>query len=322
MQTEYLPQTLPVTDCCACCLPSAKWEADIVASFLALRQVPAHCLFVILHVYVGVFNELLMVVIPFDVYVGACTCEQSLDAVCRPDAPTPPPAPPVALPPVSDTKRWRQFCFGSGVEAGSTGTLAPLDTVRGDAPPPVESVVGPVGPDASDCDSDGAIDDTGVVHVDASATATNELPPQPRAQYPHGVPPWLSVLAALDHVNSVILLDRHVRRVCSAVHVLSRSYCLWMYGLLARLDLPMAPDTASALRSLLKHCCRLRASSVVHTQSRPVKKPRAEEGNNGHTDGGGPSPPVHSCDDPPRSDLVYLNILITLLHQVFGQMER
>ena len=60
-----------------------------------------------------------------------------------------------------------------------------------------------------------------------------------------GMPPYVSILTALDHVSAVKLLERHIRRVCSTQGSIPPAYMLWMYGLLARTDLPVAPDTAS-----------------------------------------------------------------------------
>ena len=38
------------------------------------------------------------------------------------------------------------------------------------------------------------------------------------------------------------------------------SVAAWIFALLARLDKPTPPDVASALRQLLRFCCKLRAS--------------------------------------------------------------
>eukprot|EP01105_Mastigella_eilhardi_P005671 TRINITY_DN17318_c0_g1_i1.p1 TRINITY_DN17318_c0_g1~~TRINITY_DN17318_c0_g1_i1.p1 ORF type:complete len:262 (-),score=77.17 TRINITY_DN17318_c0_g1_i1:46-714(-) len=96
-------------------------------------------------------------------------------------------------------------------------------------------------------------------------------------------PPLMVTVTALDHVSVVRLLDHMVNYV--AAHPIRQHYVPWLFAVLARLDLPLDPDTASNLRMLLRLCCTRRAA----------------------------------LDSPQDPLLPGLNILITILAKVFAQ---
>lgn len=224
-----------------------------------------------------------------------------IERVCAPDAGHPPPTPPVALPPIGDTKGWRALWFGNPQRQGSlsatTGQAeAHCEPASTHATPGLGCVTtARLPPAETDVDHASDSEDEGEPPVKVHVCED-----QPAKRVAVGVPAYVSILTALDHVSSLTLLERHVHRVCGCQNRVPFSYAQWMYGLLARLDLPLDPDTASNLRVLLKHCCRLRASRCVR-------------GKDGGED--------HRCHDGAHPDLPSLNVIISLLHRVFGQLE-
>lgn len=74
-----------------------------------------------------------------------------------------------------------------------------------------------------------------------------------------GHPPQFSVLVQLDHTTSLRLLQRLVSRITSSRGPPSLHVASWAFALMAKLDVPLLPDTASLLRNLFKSCTRLRA---------------------------------------------------------------
>lgn len=267
--------------------------------------------------------------------------------VCRPDAEVAAPQPCVPLPPIADTKRWKVFCFGKDGNDAHTAAAAAAADGNGTGSTPTVHVSPPAGVghgagSEDDSDSDEGGDDT------AAGTEVAAAPQEPPSAVSDGVdaitaagagmPPYVSILTALDHVSAVKLLERHIRRVCSTQGSIPPAYMLWMYGLLARTDLPVAPDTASSLRALLKHCCRLRAQACERAGERAALPPevvlqpgsgvlgaqepqepsskRARSDEAGHV-----APDATPGLRPPPDGLSALNVIIVLLHRVFGQLE-
>lgn len=216
-----------------------------------------------------------------------------LQAIAAYVAPVPsvvsPPAPPVPLPPVGDTKAWKAFCFGDEARSASAGLSAET--------------------------RDGLTS---------------------RDSHNSGQPPLLSVLVALDHVSTLKLLTRHIQRLCCMHCVPPSMHMAWMYGLLARTDLPLCPDTASTLRMLLKHFCKLRAE--LCSKARPSFEVSPAETADTRDDAAVAEPDADSLgsdaeepqvkrykvvDEPSDAHaLARLNVVITLVHRVFGQMEQ
>lgn len=277
---------------------------------------------------------------------------------------------PVTLPPVSDTKRWRQFCFGPdnrGRHLPPSATLTPVaeavaevvaeaipDDSEEEAVTVEEEGVGEEeGVEVEGVEGEEGLEEVAGPLADAelpSATATVSVPapaPVTGTQGERvGCPPLLSILASLDHISSLKLLERHVRRVCGSPGGVSSPHCVWMYGLLARLELPLDPDTASSLRLLLKYCCRERAS-LCSAHRRVEEGKGEEEGKEEEKEKGegkeeeekeekgekGEGPSKRARVDasastegeqaaPADSDaLCHLNLLILLVHRVFGQHE-
>jgi hypothetical protein len=191
------------------------------------------------------------------------------------------------IPSVSDAKAWKIFCFGDGAPGAPAASTDPCLT-------------------------------------ETQVTA-------PVAGTP-GRPPLLSILIALDHVSCLTLLNRHIQRLCSCASAPPVSYTSWMYALLARTDLPLCPDTSSSLRMLLKHYCKLRAEHCarlrVGVQHSSVADGEACEAERLHDDSGLVSPDFQPrlkrhkavpLDD--ANGLACINLVITLIHRVFGQMD-
>lgn len=201
------------------------------------------------------------------------------------------PAPPFELPPLSDTKRWKAFCFGEKRSGG--GAVS--------AEQPSVSPAGPAdaGHAGEEAEEDGDVEEDVVVEEEDLVVEGEEASAGPL--HSEGVPPFLSVLVSLDHVSSLKLLSRHISRVCSCGGVPPLAYMLWLYGLLARVDLPLDPDTAAQIRTLLRYCCRQRAGVCA----------RAGE----VTEGGAHTP------GPAHQELAPLNVVIAIIHRVFGQLE-
>jgi hypothetical protein len=83
------------------------------------------------------------------------------------------------------------------------------------------------------------------------------------------MPPWVSSLAALDHVGQqrllrrfVALLERRLRGRGAAqppgMAVISHAEAAWLYGALARVDLPLLPEAAADVRRIFVICHQLR----------------------------------------------------------------
>ena len=223
--------------------------------------------------------------------LGCLACLQAIAAYVAPvPSAVSPPAPPVPLPPVGDTKAWKVFCFG---------------------------------------------DEARVALAGLSAETRDGLPGRDSHS---GQPPLLSVLVALDHISTLKLLTRHIQRLCCMHCVPPSMHMAWMYGLLARTDLPLCPDTASTLRMLLKHFCKLRAElclkarpsfDVSTTEPADTRDDTASAVAEPDADSLGSDveePQVKRCkivDDPGDAHaLARLNVVITLVHRVFGQMEQ
>jgi hypothetical protein len=236
-----------------------------------------------------------------------------IEEVCAPNATHPPPDPPVALPPIEDTKGWRTLWFGIPQRQGSTGeerrrTVDGTEPAGSGAPSTTElaslDCAAPAGADPTTMPPS-AIENL-AEEYESGGEEQQERPrkvlvcdDRPAKRVVTGMPAYASILTALDHVSSLTLLERHVHRVCGCLHRVPYAYAQWMFGLLARVELPLDLDTASNLRVLLKHCCRLRASCCV----------RGDDGED------------HHCHTGAHPDLPSLNVIISLLHRVFGQLE-
>ena len=107
------------------------------------------------------------------------------------------------------------------------------------------------------------------------------------------------------------------RKFGSADSGLSPSASAWLFAILARLDKPVAPDIASTLRQLLRHCCGLRA--------RLAQARATEESTHllvtGTDHGGACGNNDDSCEDSSGQNtrLACLNVLIVIVAKVFGQ---
>ena len=70
-------------------------------------------------------------------------------------------------------------------------------------------------------------------------------------------PPLLSTLATLDEVHTAALLVQHVQWA-AAEGELGELAAAWLFALAAAVATPLTPDTAAALRQLVRFCCQRR----------------------------------------------------------------
>jgi len=74
-----------------------------------------------------------------------------------------------------------------------------------------------------------------------------------------GHPPTTSLLLQLDEVTCQALFEHHVSWLVEADKpALYTHQSVWLFALLARIDMPLTPDAEASVRSLLVFCCSLR----------------------------------------------------------------
>jgi len=101
----------------------------------------------------------------------------------------------------------------------------------------------------------------------------------------YSLPPLLSIIVNLDQVTVISVIQHHINWLENKP--LTKHSAQWLHSLLALLEKPLDPDTASALRVLLRRASELRAKLTT----------------------------------PQDALLPPLNILITIVAKYFGQME-
>lgn len=75
-----------------------------------------------------------------------------------------------------------------------------------------------------------------------------------------GQPPLVSILIQLDYVTCEEVLGHHILWLLSKDEpALGPHESVWLYALLTRIDMPLNPDAASNIRSLLVFCSNVRS---------------------------------------------------------------
>jgi len=100
-------------------------------------------------------------------------------------------------------------------------------------------------------ESDDVIMDTG----DDVSSDTGKSPSKGRA-----LPPLMSIVAHLDQVTVMALLQHHI--TWFETRSMTPHRAMWLYALLVRLEKPLDPDIAASLRSLLRRLSHFRSKLV------------------------------------------------------------